>query len=89
MIFCLDYNMDKISKALKKFKVNEKIKIKSLLNKVKIGDFNSLDIKKLKGRDDIYRARAGKIRIIYRIKNKEIVILAISRRSDNIYNLNK
>ncbi|MCK5416228.1 type II toxin-antitoxin system RelE/ParE family toxin [Candidatus Parcubacteria bacterium] len=81
--------MDKISKALKKFKVNEKIKIKSLLNKVKIGDFNSLDIKKLKGRDDIYRARAGKIRIIYRIKNKEIVILAISRRSDNIYNLNK
>ena len=44
-----------------------------------------LDLKKLKGRNDIYRIRKGKIRIIYRVDNKQIYLLAIERRSENTY----
>ncbi|MFH0854487.1 MAG: type II toxin-antitoxin system RelE/ParE family toxin [bacterium] len=79
--------MDKISKALKRFSEEEQDKINRLLILIKNGAFSGLDLKKLKGRDDIFRIRKGKIRILYRIDdNNEIYILAIERRSDNTYN---
>lgn len=79
--------MDKISKALKKITAKEREAVKALLLKIISRDFNNLDIKKLKGREDIYRVRKGKIRIIFRIENKEkLFVLAIERRNDNTYN---
>lgn len=78
--------MDKISKALKKFTEKERNQIKQILQKINSGDFKNLDIKKLKGRDDIFRVRYGKIRIIYRVDaDKNIFILMIERRNDNTY----
>jgi mRNA-degrading endonuclease RelE of RelBE toxin-antitoxin system len=78
--------MDKISKALKKLTNKEKDTIKTILKKIKNNSFTDLDIKKLKGRNDIFRVRKGKIRIIFR-KNSEndISILAIERRQDKTY----
>lgn len=74
--------MDKIRKALKRFNKKEKDAIKSILIKIKKNDFKNLDIKKLKKRNNIFRARKGKIRIIYQIsKNKRIKILTIEKRS--------
>jgi len=32
-----------------------------------------LDIKKLKGNEDVFRLRIGKIRIIYQIKNDDLI----------------
>jgi len=79
--------MDKIAKALKKLAAGEKKIIKAILVKINRHDFKSLDIKKLKDRQDIYRVRKGKIRIIYRIdENKKIFILTMEKRSDNTYN---
>lgn len=79
--------MDKIAKALKKFSVGEQNKIKELLIQIKEGILKDLDVKKLKGYDDIFRVRKGKIRILYKVnENNEIYILAIERRSDNTYN---
>ena len=79
--------MDKIAKALKKLAAGEKEITKAILAKINCHNFNGLNIKKLKGRQDIYRVRKGKIRIIYRIdENKKIFILTIERRSDNTYN---
>lgn len=79
--------MDKIAKALKKLAAGEKKIVKAILIKINCHDFDGLDIKKLKGRQDIYRIRKGKIRIIYLIdENKKIFILTIERRSDNTYN---
>lgn len=78
--------MDKIAKALKKLAAGEKKIVKAILVKINCHDFNGLDIKKLKGRQDIYRVRKGKIRIIYRLDNNKIFILTVERRSDNTYN---
>lgn len=78
--------MDKTSKALQKLSVEEREKIKFILVRLRSGQTVSLDIKKLKGRHDIFRLRKGKIRIIYRLGEKgEIYLLSIERRSDNTY----
>ena len=79
--------MNKIAKALKKLAAGEKKIVKAILIKINRLDFNDLDIKKLKGRLDIYRVRQGKIRIIYRFNDNKIFILTIERRNDNTYNL--
>ncbi|MBI2465902.1 MAG: hypothetical protein HYV66_01570 [Candidatus Sungbacteria bacterium] len=79
--------MDKISKVLQKLSAEEREKIKSVLLAVKSGQTSGLDIKKLKGRSDIFRVRKGKIRILYRKSDKgEIYILIIERRNENTYN---
>mgnify|MGYP001580182985 CR=1 FL=1 len=88
--------VDQIKKSLNKFTGKERESVKNLLLKISnTHSFNptlkveacgvGLDIKKLKGRDDIYRARKGKIRIIYRVDDKQIYVLAIEKRSDNTY----
>lgn len=77
--------MDKISKALKFLSDKEREAVKSLLIKIKRKDFRFLDVKKLKGREDIFRIRKGKIRIIYRINTGGVYILTIERRSDKTY----
>lgn len=78
--------MDKIAKALAKLGAKEKARIKILLEKILSGNFNHVDIKKLKARDDIYRARQSNIRIIFHKCETVIKILAIERRPDTTYN---
>ncbi len=77
--------VDKIEKALKKLKEKEREAIKSILTKIQKEKTRDLDIKKLKGRDDIFRVRKGKIRIVFRKSNENISILSIERRSDKTY----
>ncbi len=78
--------MDRIEKALSRLSAFERGKIKHILSQLHSGSATHLDIKKLKGRNDIFRVRRGSIRIIYRIgKNKAITVLAIERRSENTY----
>jgi len=77
--------VDKITKALNKFSKTEKQLIKKILLKIKSGSLESLDLKKLKGRDDIYRVGKGKIRIIYRLVQQEIFVIAIEKKSDKTY----
>ena len=78
--------MDKIQKALEKLTLKEKKKVKEILIKLKNQQLKSLDIKKLKGREDIFRVRKGRIRIVYKTDPKgSIFILIIERRNDTIY----
>ncbi|KKS15745.1 MAG: hypothetical protein UU71_C0016G0015 [Parcubacteria group bacterium GW2011_GWB1_41_6] len=78
--------MDKVTKALKALNEYERKVAKLILEKIIRKDFSNLDIKKLKSREDIFRIRKGKIRIIYRIDKKgEVFILTIERRSDKTY----
>ncbi len=80
--------MDKILKALLKLSERERQTAKELLLRVKQGDFSNLNLKKLKGFDNVFRARKGKIRIIYRQDDKGgIFILRLERRNDSTYNL--
>lgn len=78
--------MDKIEKALARFSPKEKEIIRNILAKLSKDDCSGLNTQKLKGRQDIFRARKGNIRIIYRkISLGKIFILAIERRSEKTY----
>jgi mRNA-degrading endonuclease RelE of RelBE toxin-antitoxin system len=79
--------MDKIQKALARLSNKEKGWVEDVLKKLSSSEIDSLDIKKLKGREDIYRVRKGKIRIIFRLQENTFFVLAIERRSDNTYDL--
>jgi mRNA-degrading endonuclease RelE of RelBE toxin-antitoxin system len=79
--------MDKLQKALGKLSQKERGSIKEALALLQSDRTETLDMKKLKGRDDIYRIRKGAVRIIFRRDEKgKIFILAIERRSDTTYN---
>ena len=78
--------MDKTSKALAKLTAKEKEAIVGIFAKIQRGKIASLDLKKLKGYDDIYRVHFGKWRVIYRIDNKgKIFLVSFDRRNDNTY----
>lgn len=78
--------MDKIRKALRSLNSKERKKLKEILVQIDKGNFRNLDLKKLKGRTDIYRVRKGDMRIIFRKrKNSSIKVLTIERRSGKTY----
>ena len=77
--------MDKIKKALNKLSPKEKRRLKEILFQIDAGDFQSLNLKKLKGRNDVFRVRKGNIRIIFRKKDNSIKILSIERRGSKTY----
>lgn len=78
--------MDKIDKNLAKLSGKEREWVRQILKQILLQNFQGLDIKKLKGKDDIFRARKRDIRIIYRVSpKKEIFILSIERRSEKTY----
>ena len=77
--------MEKLEKNLNSLSENQKIKIKEILLKIKSGNLNNLDLKKLKEREDVFRVRKGKIRVIFYYKKDKIYILSIEKRNDNTY----
>jgi len=79
--------MDKIQKVLEKLTEKERRVIKEILAQLKTSRMVNLDVKKLKGREDVFRVRKGAVRIIYRVdKAGNIFILTIERRNDKTYN---
>ena len=77
--------MDKIEKTLEKLSAPERSEVKDVLLKLQSGNFKELHIKKLRGREDIFRIRKGNIRIIYQAERERIFILSISRRKEYTY----
>ncbi len=77
--------MDRIEKALKRLSDKEHRWVKQILEQLSIHDHKGLNITKLKGREDIFRARKGDIRIVYRIKNGDVFILLIERKGEKTY----
>ena len=77
--------MDKIKKALSKLSLKEKQKVKKILSQIGKGSFQGLNLKKLKGRIDIFRVRQSSIRIIFSKKDDSIKILTIERRGSKTY----
>ena len=78
--------MDRISKALKKINERERGFVKEILVKLESRSSRGLDIKKLKRGENIFRARKGKLRVIYKIdKGGRIFVLAIERRAEKTY----
>ncbi len=78
--------MDRISKALKKLTPQERLQIKDILLKLQRSILKGLDIKKLKSRNDIFRVRKGKVRILFRRTGSgDFFILVIERRAEKTY----
>lgn len=78
--------MDRIEKELEKFTSKEREWVREILTSLRSGAIEGLQIKKLKGREDIFRVRKGKIRILYRVAdNGAIFILTIERRRERTY----
>lgn len=78
--------MDRIEKELKKLTQKEQRIVKEILEALSTGEIAHLNIKRLKGRDDIFRVRKGRVRIIYRKNNTgKIFLLTIDRRSEDTY----
>jgi mRNA-degrading endonuclease RelE of RelBE toxin-antitoxin system len=77
--------VDKIDKALAKLSEKERLSMQTILRDIQSGHTSHLDIKKLQGRDDVYRIRKGKMRIIFQKKDSGIHILAVEKRSDTTY----
>ena len=77
--------MDRIDKELRRFSTKERAWIKTILEKIKKNDLTDLDVKRLKGKPDIFRVRKGNIRIIYRSVDTILYILTIERRGESMY----
>lgn len=77
--------MNKLDKFL--FKLDKKIRevVKRVITLIVSGDFSTLDIKKLKGSQNRYRVRVGRIRIIFDETNYGNKIQDISFRDDHTY----
>ncbi len=79
--------MDNIDKALKKLSPKEKVKVKSIIKALRSGRFDNLDIKKLKGTEDLFRVRKGRLRIIYQIRDNHVFVLKLGYRKGDTYKL--
>jgi len=78
---------DRVEKSLRRLSDPERKKLEDVLERIRTGRMESLDVKKLKARDDVYRARKGDLRVIFRrADDGQIYILAVERRSDTTYN---
>jgi mRNA interferase RelE/StbE len=79
--------MPNLKKLLSRFDEEERKIIEILIKKIVSLNWKNLDIKKLKGYEDVFRVRKGKIRIIFSKNKKEINIISIERRCEDTYNL--
>lgn len=77
--------MDKFEKVFKKLTAREQRQLKEILAQLEAGLFKNLNIKKLKGAEDIFRVRKGNLRIIYQKRGGGIFLLKLSRRSEKTY----
>ena len=77
---------DKIAKLLAKLPKNDLIRLKSVITKIILVEYDELDLKSLKGHKDVIRVRVGSYRIIFRVSSKtESEILSIARRNEKTY----
>ena len=77
--------MNKLDKFLLKLDKKVRVAIEKTLQQIISGDILALDVKKLKGKENIYRIRAGRVRIIFKDSKEGNKIQSISFRDENTY----
>ncbi|MFA6447289.1 MAG: hypothetical protein WCW31_03470 [Patescibacteria group bacterium] len=79
--------VDRIRKTLKLLSLKQQTQLLEVIQRIRSNNLSGLDVKKLQGRDDVYRVRKGLFRVIFRkIPNAENTIIAVERRNDTTYN---
>lgn len=79
--------MPSLKKLLAKFSKEEREVLERLIEEIVSLRWRGLDIKKLKGYQDVFRVRKGDIRIIYRAEGKKVFVLSIDRRRESTYKM--
>ena len=77
--------MDQIAKFLKRLNPKERKDIENITKLILKRSLSGLDVKKLRGEKNLFRARRGNIRIVFIKVEDSVRILLIERRSDNTY----
>ena len=77
--------MDSIGKFLKKVSADDRQKLLEAVGMIVAGTFEGLDVRKLKGYEQVFRVRVGKHRIICRQIADGYLITSIGRRNDTTY----
>ncbi len=77
--------MDEISKFLRKIPKRYRLAVKSLIRRLIARSFEGLDIKKLTGFTNLYRARTGQYRILFYDFGSHVEIRAIRKRDESTY----
>lgn len=78
---------DKINKEVAKFTAKEKEIVKELVPKILQANWSEVKRQKVKNSDDVYKIRKGRIRIVFQVKDKDVILLRIQRRSEKTYKL--
>jgi mRNA-degrading endonuclease RelE of RelBE toxin-antitoxin system len=77
---------DKYQKFIKKLSAKEYQRVSVAVKRYSLGKLVGMNVKKMKGHDDIYRVRVGRIRIIFYNNNVvSPILLNISFRDDQTY----
>ena len=79
--------MPTLKKLLSKFNREDRVILEHLIDRIISLSWGNLDIKKLKGYQDIFRLRKGKLRIIFIKTGSNISIINIERRKETTYKL--
>jgi mRNA-degrading endonuclease RelE of RelBE toxin-antitoxin system len=79
--------VDKIEKFLKKLSVQERDSVQRIIEKILSNNTYNLDIKQLKGEQNLFRVRKGSLRIVFLKDGADIRSIFIGRRDENTYKL--
>lgn len=77
--------MNKIEKLLQKLSPKTRTRVEQAMLQLVEGKLQSLDIKKIKGSEDIFRVRIGSYRIISRQTGDGIRFISVTKRDDRTY----
>lgn len=77
--------MDRIRKFLQRLTPEERGRITDVMVCIVEGRYGAVDVKKMKGYGNLYRARIGNIRIIFIEQGNTRRIIAVARRNDRTY----
>jgi len=71
---------DRIEKFKRSLSPEMRLKLKEKLRELSFSPLNMRNVKKLKGYENLYRLRFGKIRIIYKLTGGKAEVLSINFR---------
>ena len=77
--------MDRVEKLFRKISKRDRQQILAAIFLIEKKDTELLDIKKIEGSKNQYRARVGKYRVIFKKEAKQNLILKVSLRNEKTY----
>ncbi|MDP2641930.1 MAG: hypothetical protein Q8P21_01400 [bacterium] len=79
--------MNNVRKFIDKLNKKDKVRILEVIEQIKRGELAHLNLKKLEGKDNVYRVRKGDFRFICeKDSNRSLHVVGIGRKDDNTYN---